>query len=482
MTEGSDSARAAAWWQVWRWKFHWQVLTSVVIGAVIGLGWAKVSVANGWHEGNDAAATIGASVFSVVRLLGDLFLSALKMIVVPLVVTSLALSVAGLGGRRGFGRLTAVTLTFFLTSSLIAVLVGLLLVNSIGPGKSSGPEPLLNAQEVAKLAGELSAEANAVAGKAGTAAGTDLLHVFRSLIPANPIQAAAETNLLGLITIAILIGLFIPRIEARLGTLLTDFLQAIHDLTMAITHAILSTAPIGVGCLMASTLAEQGTKLLDSNRGETLLQLLSALGLFAVTTLVALVIHQFLILPLSLMIFGGIDPRRHYRAMMPAMLTAFSTSSSNATLPVTLECIENEVGVSKRTSSFVLPLGATVNMDGTALYECTAAMFVVQLFGIDLTFAEQVLVVMTALLTSVGVAGVPSASLVAIIIILQALENQLTARGITAPLMSGLALILVFDRVLDMARTVVNITSDSCAAVIAARWMGETDLFSKRVK
>jgi len=202
--------------------------------------------------------------------------------------------------------------------------------------------------------------------------------------------------------------------------------------------------------------------------------------LFALTTFAGLVIHQFVVLPLTLVVFGGVDPRKHYRAMMPAMLTAFSTSSSNATLPVTIDCIENGVGVSRRTSSFVLPLGATVNMDGTALYECTAAMFVVQLFGIDLTFAEQVLLVITALLTSVGVAGVPSASLVAIIIILQALEQQLAARGIVAPLMSGLALILVFDRVIDMARTVVNITSDSCATVVAARWMGETHFFEAK--
>ncbi|MEZ6108959.1 MAG: dicarboxylate/amino acid:cation symporter [Pirellulaceae bacterium] len=240
---------------------------------------------------------------------------------------------------------------------------------------------------------------------------------------------------------------------------------------------MLKTAPIGVGCLMIATLAEQGSRLLAQDKADSLLLLLQSLGWFAAAVVFGLLLHVFVVLPTLLFVFGRVNPIKHYRAMLPAMLTAFSTSSSNATLPVTIECVEQNVGVSRRTASFVLPLGATVNMDGTALYECVAAMFVVQLFGIELSLADQFLVVMVALLTSVGVAGVPSASLVAIIIILQSLDKQLASRGVEVSLQGGLALILIFDRVLDMARTVVNIFSDSCATVIVARSMGEEGFY-----
>ncbi len=477
----SASEGPAPFWKVWRWKFHWQVLLAVVVGAVIGLVWARLIVF--WERsenGGGTLASIAGFKLQVIKLIGDLFLAALKSVVVPLVVSSLALSVSGLGARQGFGKMAGITLGYFLTSSLIAVVIGLVCVNLIRPGDSPTETPLLDAASVSRLEEGLGNETKTVQSRsAGTSTG-DLFAVFRNLIPANPFQAAAETNLLGLITIAVAIGLMVPRLAPHLSKLATDLLQVVHDITMGITNAILRTAPIGVGCLMIATLAEQGAKLLRADQAENLLSLLGSLGWFAAATIIGLTLHVTVVLPTFLFLFGRISPLKHYRAMMPAMLTAFSTSSSNATLPVSIDCVENGVGVSNRTASFVLPLGATVNMDGTALYECVAAMFVVQLFGIDLPMADQLLVVIVALLTSVGVAGVPSASLVAIIIILQALETQLRGRGIEAPLLGGLALILVFDRVLDMARTVVNILSDSVGTVIVARAMGETDLFSRR--
>lgn len=479
-TESSVNTKPRVWWMVWKWEFHWQVLLAVVIGAVIGLAWAKGTVVlegETWDRSSlPAVVDFG---LRVVKLLGDLFLAGLKLVVVPLVVSSLALSVASLGGKVGFGRMAGLTIAFFLSSSLIAVLIGLSCVNLIRPGDSGSEQPLLDSARVAQLEEELAAEGSKVKTSSGTASSSDLLSVFRNLVPSNPFQAAAETNLLGLITIAVLIGLFTPKLSSGHSQLILDFIQAVHDLTMLITNAILKTAPIGVGCLMIGTLAEQGAKLLREDKADSLLVLLQALGWFAAAVAIGLSIHVFIVLPTLLFVFGRVNPLKHYRAMLPAMLTAFSTSSSNATLPVTIECVEENVGVSRRTASFVLPLGATVNMDGTALYECVAAMFVVQLFGIDLSLADQFLVVMVALLTSVGVAGVPSASLVAIIIILQSLDKQLADRGIEVSLLSGLALILVFDRVLDMGRTVVNILSDSCATVIVARSMGESGFYSR---
>ncbi|MEO1065589.1 MAG: cation:dicarboxylase symporter family transporter, partial [Actinomycetota bacterium] len=203
---------------------------------------------------------------------------------------------------------------------------------------------------------------------------------------------------------------------------------------------------------------------------------IAGIATFAGVALAALLLHLFLVMPLILMFVARVNPIRHYKAMAPALVTAFSTASSSATLPLTMECVESRVGVSDRTASFVLPLGATVNMDGTALYECVAAIFICQAFGIDLTIAQQFLIVVTALLTSVGVAGVPSASLVAIVVILTAVEKQLPPGSLPegASLVAGMGLLFVFDRPLDMARTAVNIFSDSVGAVTIAKSEGET--------
>jgi Na+/H+-dicarboxylate symporter len=191
---------------------------------------------------------------------------------------------------------------------------------------------------------------------------------------------------------------------------------------------------------------------------------------FFLTVLGALAIHLLLVLPLLLRLLGRVSPLRHYQAMTPALLTAFSTASSSATLPVSMDCVENRAGVSNRTTSFVLPLGATVNMDGTALYECVAAMFIAQAYGLELDFATQFTVVLVALLTSIGVAGIPAASLVAITIILTAIGLPVEAVG----------LILAVDRILDMCRTSVNVFSDSCGAVLIGRLEGETGILRKR--
>jgi Na+/H+-dicarboxylate symporter len=246
----------------------------------------------------------------------------------------------------------------------------------------------------------------------------------------------------------------LTRLKPPFGETLNQFWQAVFQVMMLITDFVMKFAPLGVFALVARVVAGTG------------LAAFVPLALFFITVLLGLAIHMFGVLPLLVRALGGVSPVAHYRAMSPALLTAFSTASSSATLPITMDCLEKNVGVSNRTTSFVLPLGATVNMDGTALYECVAAIFIAQAYGLDLSFAQQFTVVVIALLTSIGVAGIPAASLVAITIILAAI-------GLPA---EGIGLILAVDRVLDMCRTSVNVYSDSCGGVVIARLEGEDGL------
>jgi Na+/H+-dicarboxylate symporter len=271
------------------------------------------------------------------------------------------------------------------------------------------------------------------------------------MIPENVVMAAAEGQMLGIIFFALLFGYFMTRIGHELSEHLYKFWDGVFNVMMRMTEWIMMFAPIGVFGLVAGVVAETG---FEAGR---------PLAIFAFTVLVALLIHTFLTLPLFIRVFGGVVPWKMYSAMAPAMLTAFSTASSSATLPITMDCVEKNLGVSNKVSSFVLPLGATVNMNGTALYECAAAIFLAQAYGLDLTFGMQFSIVTIALLTSIGVAGVPSASLVAIAIILTAVGLPVEAIGV----------LMVFDRILDMVRTSVNIFGDSCCALIVARMDGE---------
>ena len=282
----------------------------------------------------------------------------------------------------------------------------------------------------------------------------DIAGIFQRLVPQNVFKSAAEGDMLGMIFFSLLFGYFLARLsEENRGPLLSIF-RGLYDVMLLITDLVMRFAPIGVFALVAKVVATTG---LDAFR---------QVAMFFVTVLAALAVHTFVVLPLLLRFVGRVNPVRHFQAMTPALLTAFSTASSSATLPLTMECVEKRAGVSNRTSSFVLPLGATVNMDGTALYECVAALFIAQWYGVELGFVAQFTVVLVALLTSIGVAGIPAASLVAIVIVLNAV-------GLPA---EGIGLILAVERVLDMCRTSVNIFSDSCGAVIIGRSEGETGI------
>ncbi|MEM1012911.1 MAG: dicarboxylate/amino acid:cation symporter [Planctomycetota bacterium] len=468
---------------------HWQILVGLVIGAIAGLlvGVFALQAARDLGDAREAAmllesggdVSLGTSLgtfwaYTVFDLVGDLFLNGLKLIIVPLVTSSILLAVANLGGGDDFGRLGTKTLGYYLFTSLIAILIGLVLVNTFTPGTADDRGILVGEADVSKT---FASEAEAVSGKTEGKTGSDFLNVFRQMVPPNLIAAAADGQLLGLIVVSMIVGYMTTRLPGPLGDVFMKFVQAVYELSLMVTHLVLRFAPIGVFGLIAATMAIQFAKLYPN---DDFMYFIAGIGKFAGVAAGALLLHFLVTMPLILSFVARVNPLRHYAAMSPALLTAFSTSSSSSTLPLTMECVEDRAGVSNRVASFTLPLGATVNMDGTALYECVAAIFICQAFGVDLSIAQQFLIVVVALLTSVGVAGVPSASLVAIAVILGSVQSQITGlpqyEGVN--LLAGMALLFVFDRPLDMMRTAVNIFSDSVAAVTIARSEGETDVLA----
>ena len=430
-------------------KLHWKILISLILSFIIGL-WANLSVdhesiAPAWFEG----------LKEICLFVGTLFLNGLKMVVIPLVVTSIICGVSKIGAESGFGRLGLKTIGFYTLTGFLAVCTGLLCVNLLNPGivNEEIREKMLNSPsgvQTEKVDGAIDQADKGLQG---------LIEIFHRMVPQNLFKAATEGQLLGLIFFGLLFGFFISRLKPEARETQTAFWESLNEVILSITKWIISFAPIGVFGLVTPTLMQVG------------LDTLSVMGKFALTVLMGLGIHALIVLPALLWILGKINFRNHYQAMAPALLTAFSTASSSATLPLTMDCIRKRAGVSNKITSFTLPLGATINMDGTALFECVVVVFLAQLFGVDMGFITQFTVVVMALLTSIGVAGIPSASLVAIIVILQAVgfspENIAT----------GVGIVYVVDRILDMTRTAINVFGDSCAAVIIGKSEGESGYY-----
>ncbi|MEA3275974.1 MAG: dicarboxylate/amino acid:cation symporter [Pseudomonadota bacterium] len=423
-----------------RLKLHWQILIALALAVVVGL-----------LTGTEAGL-FNLTFYSIFDFVGKLFLNALKMLIVPLIVSSIIVGIAGIGGSRNLGRLGGKTLLYYLTTSLLAILVGLMVVNALTPG-------IVDGQPAKDLIG-FSADASSVQDRVGGKDAGDLVDVFLRMIPTNVVHAASSGQMLGLIFFSLLYGFFMTRITEDYAETQYNFWQGVFEVMMKITDLVMRFAPLGVFALVAKVVAGTGFAAFEP------------LALFFFSATAALAIHFFVTLPLLLYLVGRVNPVRHYKAMGAALLTAFSTASSSATLPITMECVEKNAGVSNRTTSFVLPLGATINMDGTALYECVAAMFIAQAYGVELGFATQFTVVLIALLTSIGVAGIPAASLVAIAIILAAVGLPV----------EGIGLILAVDRILDMMRTSVNVFSDSAGAVIIAKLQGEKGILEEQTQ
>ncbi len=399
-------------------KLHWQILIALVLGVLFGLFFP--------------------SSVKDVKWMGDLFLRALKMIIVPLVLTSIVSGVVNVGAAQNLGKLGLKTFSYYIITSLAAIFVGQILVDVISPGVGAD-------LGLKKSVEGLHAASQGIGG------------VLLKIVPSNIFQALANADMLAIIFFSILLGYFITKVSEEYKNPIINLFNGGFEVMMKITNFVIKFTPLGIFGIVAGVVAEQaGDKA-------ALLEIVGRLGLYMACVLLGLIFHSFITLPLILRFVGKSDPWKHFKAMTTPLLTAFSTSSSGATLPLTIDAIENEVGVSNKVSSFVLPLGATINMDGTALYECVAAIFIAQAYGIHLDFLHQLIVVFTALLASIGAAAVPMAGLVMITIVL-------TAVGLP---LEGVGLIIAVDRILDMCRTTVNVWSDSCGASVIAKTEGE---------
>jgi Na+/H+-dicarboxylate symporter len=421
-------------------KLHWQILIAIVLASVVG------------HFAGETATIGPVTFYEVFDFVGTLFINALKMLIVPLIASSIVVGVAGIGASGHLGKLGGKTLLFYAITTLFAILVGLLLVNLVRPG-------ILDGQPVGELLA-LNADTSELLARVGDKGAGDIVEIFLRMVPTNIVRAAAEGSMLGIIFFCLLFGYFMTKLEENLAEPLFRLFSGVFQVMMHMTEWVMKFAPIGVFGLVARVVAKTGF-----DAAQPLL-------VFALVVLAALLVHALVTLPLLLRWVGQVSPLAMVRAVSPAMLMAFSTASSSASLPVTMDCVEKNAGVSNRISSFVLPLGATVNMNGTALYECMAAMFLAQAYGLELGFTVQFSIVVIALVTSIGVAGIPSASLVAIAIILAAVGLPVEA----------IAVLFVFDRILDMARTSINVYGDASCAVIIARLEGEETNLARQKK
>jgi Na+/H+-dicarboxylate symporter len=387
---------------------------------------------------NNSSAILKAAyknpTVDAVSWMGDIFLRALKMLIIPLILSSLISGITNIGSASNLGRLGLKTFGYYIMTSIFAIVTGLFLVNIIKPGIGAD----LN----------LSASVEGLEEKQRS-----FVEILVEIVPDNIFQAFNSNQMLSIIFFAILFGYFIMKVENKYRSTLKNAFNAIFEVMMKITLFVIKFTPLGIFGIVAKTVADQ----------DDLMGLLSSMGMYMGTVIAALAIHFLITLPLITKYIGKAHPFQHLKNMATPLFTAFSTSSSGATLPLTMTAVEQNSGVSNKISSFTLPLGATINMDGTALYECVAAMFIAQAYGADISLTGQVIIVITALLASIGAAAIPMAGLVMITVILTAVNLPL----------EGIGLILAVDRILDMFRTATNVWSDSCGAVVIARSEGE---------
>jgi Na+/H+-dicarboxylate symporter len=442
-------------------KLHWWILLGIVVGALAGAAFnsayypdiareARENILGDTWTQADEAAGMKRIQKEEKRLmkenrwgglfdgLAEIFLKLLKMVVIPLVFASLFSGIVGLGDFRKLGRMGGKALGWYLTTSLLAIVIGLVLVNTIRPGV--GVSMMLPTTTEAPEVPE------------------SFWKVVQDMIPQNVFESAANFTLIQVLFFAILFGIFTLSVDERFRQPVAGFFHGVFEIMMKMTMFIISLAPVGIAALIARLVATTGPEVFKGLVG------------YFFTVLAALVFHTVITLPTLFWLLTRRNPYRVMRAMSTALLTGFSTASSSGTLPVTLEQVEHKVGVSNKVSSFVLPIGATVNMDGTALYECVAVIFVSQLYAaanpdFTLTFGTQVMIVFLALMVSIGAAGIPHAGLVMMVIIFRAI-------GVPIELA---ALLWAVDRPLDMSRTVVNIWSDTMGTVTIAHTEGEID-------
>jgi Na+/H+-dicarboxylate symporter len=408
---------------------HWKILIGIGLGVLTGILLCKVTPYESWSP--------------YIKWAGDMFLRALRMIVIPLVFTSIAMGVAGMGTTAALGRIAGKTIGYYVVTTLVAATIGLTIVNLVKPGV--GAE--LN----------LSEQVSSVGAVADSAGKVSFIDQIVNIIPANVFEAGAKGELLPIIFFAIIFGLFMTKVEKKYSDTLSDVLTSVYEVIMKITFAIIKLAPYGVFAIVANIVGKQ------ADNPAALLSMLKSLGVFVLCVWGGLLLQGGVILPCLVRFLGKQNPWKHISKMSSAILTAFSTCSSGAALPINIRDSQEKCGVSPKIASFVLPLGSTINMNGTALYECVAAIFIAQAYGIELTLVQQIVVVLTALLAAVGTAGIPMAGMVMLAIVLGAVGLPL----------EGVGIVLAVEQFCDMPRTMINSYGDACGAVIIAHSEGE---------
>jgi proton glutamate symport protein len=419
-----------------------QLYTKITIGLVLGAAvGAAVNV-----SGAATSALWAQGALPFLNFLGSAFIRAITMIVIPLVASSLLIGVASLGDLGKLGRMGGKTVGYYLTTTAVAITIGLTLAMLVRPGTFIGEESrdALAAEFGEQAAGRLQLAADR----------PGVWDVLLNMIPNNPVAAAAEGNLLPLIIFVIIFGAAVTLIAPQRRDTILSFGHGVFDASMVIIDWIMRLAPYAVFALIAVTISRFGLDVLQS------------LAIYAGVVVAGLLLHAFGTYGLLVTLLARLNPLEFFRRIRKVPLIAFSTSSSSATLPVTMEAAEEDLGVSNSVASFVLPLGATVNMDGTALYQGVAVVFIAQVYGIALGMDELLTIVLTATLASIGAAGVPSAGIITLILVLQSV-------GLAGQAAAGIALILGVDRILDMVRTAVNVTGDLSCAAFVARSEGE---------
>lgn len=418
---------------------HWQIIIGLTLGLVYGI----IAASNGW----------GSFTSDWVAPFGTVFISLLKLIAVPLVLASLITGVASLSDLKKLSRIGGKTIAIYVGTTAVAVTIGLISVNVLQPGDKV-PDQMKE-----KLQQTYEKDATSRAGNAQKVKGRGPLQPIVDMVPSNFFSSASSNrNMLQVVFVAIFVGIGLIQIPKDKGKPVLDFFEGLNDVVIKLVDLIMLMAPVGVFALIAQTI----NKIAGDDLSQ-ILELLGALGYYMIAVILGLIIHAGFTYTGLLKFMSKMPLKTFYKGIAPAQLLAFSTSSSGATLPVTMDCCEEELGVSEEVSSFVLPLGATINMDGTALYQAVAAVFIAQTLGMGLGIGAQLTIILTAVLASIGTAAVPGAGIIMLVIILEA---------VSVP-SAGIALILGVDRILDMMRTVVNVTGDASIAVIVADSEGQ---------
>lgn len=418
---------------------HWKIIIGMILGVIFGL----IAISMGWDQFTS----------DWIKPFGTIFINLLKLIAVPLVFASLIKGVASLSDISKLSRIGSKTIALYLVSTVLAVITGLLIVNTLQPGKHFSEEKRIEFKEKYASKTEVKMQAAAQVKDQGP------LQFLVDIVPQNFMKASTNNkNMLQVIFFAILFGIAMIMLPDEKTRYVKGFFDGVNEVILQIVDIIMMTAPYGVFALLASLMVDFSDGDLNN-----VIELFSALGLYSLAVVSGLLIMILVVYPTILRLFTKMNYLNFFKGIMPAQMLAFSTSSSAATLPVTMERCEDYLGVSEEVSSFVLPLGATINMDGTSLYQAVAAVFIAQAFGIDLDLTQQLTIVLTATLASIGAAAVPGAGLVMLVIVLGAVGMD----------PEGVALIFAVDRILDMLRTVVNVTGDATVASVIASSEGQ---------